>query len=186
MNEGGDNMHSASYDAVLNNFPEEKIIERYAFLEKKINDFIEASGNQDIAVCNSDILNHVIMDYFTDIYRLKTFHRIDYTNIAKITAYTVAWIIRRKPIVLLKNPEDDKDIFLNERFCISLIISEVLYKDNQELLDENQMKAVDEYIDLFLYYLMYRSCDPQSIELAICSFLTGSITSRTGAKEQKK
>jgi hypothetical protein len=169
-------MHSMSYDIILSNFPEEKIQERYAFLEKKMNDFIEASGNQDIAICNSDILNHVIMDYFTDIYRLKSFHNIDYSNVAKITAYTVAWIIRRKPIVLLKNPDDDKDIFLNERFCISLIVSEVLYKDNQELLDENQMKAVDEYIDLFLYYLMYRPCDPQSIELAICSFLTGKIT----------
>ena len=169
-------MHSMNYDIVLNNFPEEKIIERYTFLEKKINDFIEASGNQDIAMCNSDILNHVIMDYFTDIYRLKTFHNIDHTNIAKITAYSVAWIIRRKPIVLLKNPTEDKDVFLNERFCISLIVSEVLYKDGNVQLDKNQMNALDEYIDLFLYYLMYRPCDPQSIELAICSFLTGKAT----------
>jgi hypothetical protein len=75
---------------------------------------------------------------------------------------------------------------LNERFCISLIVSEVLYKDNKELLDGKQMKALDEYIDLFLYYLMYRPCDPQSIELAIFSFLTRKITSSSNEKERSE
>ncbi|HPJ13273.1 MAG TPA: hypothetical protein PLE09_06685 [Caldisericia bacterium] len=173
-------MHSVSYDTIVRHFTEERIAERYSFLEKKMNDFIEASGNEGIAECNPDILQHVIMDYFADIFRLKNFHFIDKVNIVKITAYTVAWIIRRKPIVLIKtlSEDNDKDIFLNERFCMSLIVNEVLYKDSEVPLNKEQMESVDEYIDLFLYFLMYRQCDPQSIELAMSSFLTGRITSK--------
>ena len=40
----------------------------------------------------------------------------------KITAYTVSWIIRRKPLQFFKYPEKEKDIFVNERFAAYLII----------------------------------------------------------------
>ena len=121
-------MHSVSYDTIVRHFTEERIAERYSFLEKKMNDFIEASGNEGIAECNPDILQHVIMDYFAAIFRLKNFHFIDKVNIVKITAYTVAWIIRRKPIVLIKtlSEDNDKDIFFfcNDSFWIDTNIKE--------------------------------------------------------------
>ena len=116
----------------------------------------------------------MVLIYHTE--KGKTFHDIDRVNMDKIVAYTVAWIIRRKPIILLKNVEEDKDIFLNERFCVSLIATEVLYKNDNALLTKEIMKEIDDYIDLLLYYLIYRNCDPQAIELAIRSFLTGKLT----------
>lgn len=39
---------------------------------------------------------------------------------------------------------------------------------------ENKQK-LDEYIDLLLYYMKYRECNPQVLELAIESFKMGTL-----------
>lgn len=41
---------------------------------------------------------NVLIDYYSDIYRLKEFHDIELVRTEKIIAYTVAWIIKRKPL----------------------------------------------------------------------------------------
>ena len=93
----------------------------------------------------------------------------------KITAYTVSWIIRRKPLQFFKYPEKEKDIFVNERFAAYLIINECLSDDERKYIPEQYQKKFIEYTDLLLYYLKYRECNPQVLELAIESFKMGMI-----------
>lgn len=165
------------YADIIDNFGKDKISDRYDYTKKKIDDFLRVAGFSDCAKCNERILYHVITDYFSDILRLKTFHSIENVNKNKITAYLVHWIIKRKPIVFLADYNDrEKDIFVNERFCASLIINEALFdKEDITSADINAVAQYKEYIDLLLYYLKYRECNPQVIELVIASFKMGLL-----------
>lgn len=58
-----------------------------------------------------------IMDYFTDVYRLKEFHKIKNINMIKIVAYEVYWILKRKPIQIRGTEVNTKVVFANEGVC---------------------------------------------------------------------
>ena len=51
------------------------------------------------------------MDYFADIQRLKDFHGIELANKNKIVAYEAHWILRRKPIQIVKERSNDADVW---------------------------------------------------------------------------
>ena len=85
------------------------------------------------------------------------------------------WIIRRKTLQFFKYPENEKDIFVNERFAGYLIINECLSDDERKYIPEQYQKKFIEYTDLLLYYLKYRECNSQVLELAIESFKMGMI-----------
>lgn len=151
----------------------EKFRERFAELQDTANEFIEKSGYSEYVTCNERILMSVLLDYYTDISRLKDFHGIELVRTEKITAYTVAWIIKRKPLQFVEYPENERDIFVNERFAAFLVLNECFQDDTQPYISENNQQRVDEYMNLLLYYLKYRSCNPQAIELAIESYKVG-------------
>ena len=66
-----------------------------------------------------EFLMQVILDYFMDVMRLKEFHSIERIRTEKLFAYTISWIVRRKPIQFRDYSEEERDIFINERFdCI--------------------------------------------------------------------
>ena len=67
-------------------------------LIKTANEFIEEAGYSDNVECNERIMLNVILDYYADIDRLKQFHDVDLARPTKMVAYTVAWIVRRKPL----------------------------------------------------------------------------------------
>ncbi len=70
-----------------------------------------AREQQDSLVICEEILHQVVMDYFADVYRLKEFHKIENTNMAKILAYEAYWILRRKPIQMNCVSDAAKNIF---------------------------------------------------------------------------
>lgn len=45
---------------------------------------------------------HAVLDYFTDINRLKHFHEISRTNLYKTKAYEISWLLRRRPIQFIR------------------------------------------------------------------------------------
>ncbi len=110
---------------LLESFEEKVIQERFIYLKKKAEVFIETAAYGKTAFCSDRILMHVIVDYFEDIRRLKDFHGIEFVKTTKIAAYTVAWWVRRKPIQFLTGQEEEKDIFINERFALSLMMNEI-------------------------------------------------------------
>lgn len=153
---------------------EKKIRERFVELKRTAEDFIKTSGFDGVVMCNERILMQVILDYFSDIERLKNFHGIERTRTEKIFAYTIGWIVRRKPLQYTCDTDLEKDIYVNERFAAFLMLNHCLCCGEEVIGVENK-KELDEYIDLILYYFKYRECNPQVIELAIESFKLGTL-----------
>ena len=144
-------------------------------LIKTANEFIEEAGYSDNVECNERIMLNVILDYYADIDRLKQFHDVDLARPTKMIAYTVAWIVRRKPLQFIKYSDVEKDIFVNERFAAYLMINECMAGDSKKYIDKKYYGQLKEYSDLLLYYFKYRECNPQVIELAIESFKLGMV-----------
>lgn len=149
--------------------------DRFRQLLDTANTFISEAGYKDYVECNERIMMHVLLDYYDDIYRLKEFHGIEHVRTEKIIAYTVAWIIRRKPLQFKKYPDKERDIFVNERFAAFLMINECMSDDTHKYIKPEYRDKLMEYRDLVFYYMKYRECNPQAIELAIESFKMGLL-----------
>jgi hypothetical protein len=163
------------YQELMHDVGEKKFSSRFDELLKTINDFLQEAQYDDNVVCNERILYHVLLDYYSDIRRLKEFHDILHTKTDKVMAYLIFWIVRRKPIQYTKFSEDEKDIFVNERFACYLLINECLWKEGYYKINDGEAEQVDAYIDLLLYYFKYRQINPQVIELMIESFKIGRL-----------
>ncbi len=148
---------------------------RFKELVKTANEFIEEAGYSENVECNERIMLNVILDYYADIDRLKQFHDVDLVRPTKMIAYTVAWIVRRKPLQFVRYSDDERDIFVNERFAAYLMVNECMTADDKKYIDKKNYAQLREYSDLLLYYFKYRECNPQVIELAIESFKLGML-----------
>lgn len=165
------------YTDLINKFGIEEFKSRFEQLEKSAEEFIKESGFEKTVYCNERILAQMLLDYYSDIERLKDFHSIERIRTEKIFAYTISWIIRRKPLQYKDNSEDEKDIFVNERFAAYILLNECMCGGEQIVLPDHK-KDLDEYINLLFYYLKYRECNPQAIELAISSFKMGTYVAK--------
>ena len=161
------------YSDLINKFGIEEFKSRFEQIEKSAEEFIKESGFEETVYCNERILAQVLLDYYSDIERLKDFHDIKRVRTEKIFAYTISWIIRRKPLQYKNNAAEEKDIFVNERFAAYMMLNECMC-GGKEIVSPEHKKDLDEYIDLLFYYLKYRECNPQTIELAISSFKMGT------------
>lgn len=161
-----------SYNFLLEHFGEEKISNRYKYLYAKLEDYIKLRQLDDKVNINRGILQNVVVDYFTDIYRLKEFHNIQSANIIKIISYTAYWLCRRKPIQII-NDEDDSLTFINEAFVTSFLIHEYTSPNSKRPLDSASKEKYKDLIDQVFYHLKYRNIDKQTIELLFCAFEAG-------------
>ena len=161
-----------SYDFLIEKFGEEKIAKRYEHIYSMIKDFLNQKQYADKAAISVVNLNHVIIDYFVDIYRLKPFQDIILVNEAKIYAYLSYWLLRHKPIQQFVI--DDEDIvFINEEFVTDFILSNVLKELSDYPLIGECRGQVEEFAKTMRYYFQYRTYTPQSIELMLLSFSAG-------------
>ena len=138
-------------------------------------EFIEMGGFSETSYCNERILMQVILDYFMDVMRLKEFHSIERIRTEKLFAYTISWIVRRKPIQFRDYSEEERDIFINERFAAYLLINECLMCGTKHFVQEAYAEKLVEYTEMLLYYFKYRQCDPKTLELLIESFKMGGL-----------
>lgn len=171
------------YSDIIAEFTEERIQERFQDFYMAYEDFIDHMGIQEDVRINSYTLMHAVLDYFTDISRLKKFHKIKRINAFKIMAYELSWIIRRKPLQILKDEDeyDDKRkaeelVYINEKFVLSYIMSyftQLVGNDFYDTLNEKNKACIDGYIDSLFYYLKYRNCSSQTLEFALLSFGAG-------------
>ena len=162
--------NAVTYSKVLEHFGQEKIDDRYQFLYSKLERYIEAKGLSNDVRIDEALLQQVIRDYFTDIYRLKMFHGITRVNITKIIAYQIYWFLKRKPLQIISS---DKDLaFLNENFATIFIAHEFLQEDKEFMTEagENKLMAFLEHLS---YHFKYRTVDKQNIEIMLFAFETG-------------
>ena len=167
-----------NYQQLLEDIGQENFDSRFDELLKQINAFLDEGKYDKTIVCNERILYHVLLDYYVDISRLKEFHEIKHTKTDKKIAYLIYWLDRRKPIQITQFLSDEKDIFVNERFCCFLLLNECLISESEHIntkLNDENMKVFEKYIDMLLYYFKYRHLDAQMLELVIESFKAGRL-----------
>lgn len=168
----------SGYRDMIHEIGEEKFESRFMELKKTADEFIKEAGYEGYVECNERILIQVLLDYWTDIFRLKDFHEIEKTRTDKIFSYTIAWIIKRKPLQFIHYPSDEKDIYVNERFAAFLLLNECLLCGEKRFVKKEDLKKLDSYICTVLYYFKYRECNPQVVELMIESFKMGTLVSK--------
>lgn len=117
-----------NYVELIRDIGENEFLSRFAELQKQIDEFLisshyisQSEDIEDNVECNDRILYHVLLDYYADIQRLKEFHEIKHTKTDKNIAYLAYWILKRKPIQINNLVEEDKDIFINERFVCYIV-----------------------------------------------------------------
>ena len=138
-----------------------------------MSDFIEADQNHDKVIISSDILNHVIVDYFVDIDRLKDFQNIDKVHDSKIYAYLSFWILRHKPIQVVKVDNAKKLSFINENFVCCFLRSYLFSEPENVPIINNKKEIIDNFVETLLYYFKYRDYSAKNIEIIILAFAAG-------------
>ena len=80
-----------NYDKLLEEFGEEVVQERIASLIDECARFLERMKAQDKIKVDERLIAHAVLDYFSDISRLKAFHDIDRVNDIKVFSYEAHW-----------------------------------------------------------------------------------------------
>lgn len=175
-------INALSYSEVVEHFGKDTIRDRYRFLFEKMCIYISERKLSEHLWISERILQQLVMDYFTDIFRLQNFHKIENPNKAKILAYQIYWILRRKPIQI-KSPEnelqseDSRTVFPNEGFATTLISTEFLMPKENIAVPEKEEQIFFEFLDHLYYYFKYRNVDKQNLELILYSFYAGNMLS---------
>ncbi len=160
------------YCDVIKQIGEDKINDRLCAIHDIYQKFLKESGfkdGTDISL-NDRILMHAILDYFTDITRLRNFHDIQWVNQDKIIAYEASWILKRKPIQIMR-VDKEEFIYVNEKFVLEMLINH-LTAGRVEDFSKNEI--VIAYCNILFYYMKYRNCDAKILEIIIASFKAGN------------
>lgn len=169
-----DNYNSKTFQYLIDIFGEERIKNRYATLWDYMNEFIKRHHYEENLIISKNALNQMIIDYFVDIDRLKQFHGIDRISTTKIYSYTAFWLIKRKPLVIVKDRVEDYNLtFANERFVTGYLLR-CINSDNIDtlILDEKKSEYID-FVDNLMYFLQYRVITSQAIETILLAFKAG-------------
>lgn len=154
----------------------EKVIEsRIAQISQEMLDFLEINNLEHVAYVHQMALTHAIMDYFSDIQRLKDYQQIEHVNEIKIKAYETFWLLKRKPLQLKEQIEDDRLLYVNEKFLLTRLTSFMLDSEIHTPMIGEKGVAFKNFLNTLYYYLKFRKCDAQSIELMLLAFKAGQL-----------
>ncbi|MDR2209842.1 MAG: hypothetical protein LBO65_00020 [Spirochaetaceae bacterium] len=158
------------YQFLLNYFPDNIIFIRFRTLLSDTITILKKLGITDKVRIDLESFKMMILDYFTDIARLKDFQNIEHTNVQKIYGYMLYWFLRRHPIQIIQEFPSSFDI--NERVAIALFLPRILKEAG---IDPHKPsgKTGPNFINLLFYNMKYRHYTQQSLELMIEAFLTG-------------
>lgn len=164
-----------NYDELITKVTEEVIENRLKQLQYEMQEFIKKNGLDDIVYIHQMALNHAVMDYFSDVQRLKEYQKIEHINEVKIKAYETFWLLKRKPLQLKAQMDDDRWLYINEKFLLARLASFMLQdKINVPLIGEKK-QAFTNFLDTLYYYLKFRKTDAQALELMLLAFRAGNI-----------
>ena len=169
------------YSDLIKEFGKDKLINRYEELLSISNDFIMKMDYHENIYVNEMMLLHVICDYFSDILRLKRFHKLERVNEIKIISYEIYWLLKRKPLQL--KVCSDELVYVNEQFALSRIIH--FLGNNEIFLTTLENDKLNFFMDTLFYFLKYRLLDAQSLEMCLISFHAGRIFEEELKKHKK-
>lgn len=172
------NRSNYDYEELIEHFGEEKIKSRYTTLEGYLKIFIERSQFKDKVRISYGMLNQAVVDYFSDIDRLKNFHHIERINFIKIHAYSAYWLLRRKPIQIIEEDEDSEMAFINENFVASYLLQFLRGEDYGVVIKMDDRVDYDEFVENLKYVLRYRMVTAQMLETFLESYKAGRCFER--------
>ena len=174
-----------SYEEIIREFTDQEIASRYANIYQEMKNFCSAYSLDDKLSIDEVALTHAILDYYTDISRLKKLHNIKNVNEIKVSAYENFWLLRRHPIQIISNPDnEEKIVFANEKFVFSRISQFLMREHINDDISSEYRQSVISFFDMLYYYLKYRSCSAQMLEMFLISFQAGEIVGKNCAKEK--
>lgn len=165
----------ADYGDLVSKVTKPVIESRFKQIMTEMNAFIAEFDLQEYVVVNEMALMHALMDYFSDIWRLKDYQQIERANETKIKAYETQWLLRRKPLQIVKEMEDDTMFFVNEKFLLARLMQFLLADKMDKVLKEGYHKSFEHFMETLLYYLKFRRCDAQALELMLLAFQAGEL-----------
>jgi len=173
------------YQFLLNYFPGNIMSMRFQALWNDTETVIKSYGLKDKLRIDEESFENIILDYFTDIARLKDFQDIKRTNADKIYGYELFWFLRRHPIQLLEDMPQFYDI--NEKVALGVFLPRILAESGLPYEPKKQtaefQKRIKKFIDLLFYNFKYRTYTQQSLELMIEAFLCGCDCTRVSVKK---
>lgn len=168
----GIEQQGSTYAYLVEKFSKERLLSRHKWLNDIMLSWIEQHNYSEKLAIMSEQTDHIIIDYFVDIDRLKDFSEIEKTNTIKIYSYLAYWMLRRKPLQVI-TPEDAEDlVFVNEDLVADFLLSYV-YGDIRVSIIASQRDKVALFEDTLRYFLRYRTVTPQVIELMLLAFEAG-------------
>lgn len=174
------NRSNYDYEEIIEHFGKEKIMNRYDTLQEYLEIFIERNNYQDKVKISFSVLNQAVIDYFADIDRLKNFHHIDKINFIKIHAYSAYWLLRRKPIQIVADDDEDMELaFVNENFVSSYLLQFLRGENRGVVIKKADRLGYDEFVANLKYVLRYRMVTPQTLETMLESYNAGRIFERS-------
>jgi len=153
---------------------------RYESLLNEADIFIEKMGYVGDVIVDKLSLLHAVLDFYSDILRLKLFHEINSVAEEKMVAYEIYWVLRRMPFQKIKS--NDKVVFVNEQFAISRIIQYLFHPVCSENVSTSMFAKLKFFNETLFYFFKYRSVDARSIELIILSFKAGALYNKESAE----
>lgn len=128
--------------------------------------FIDRYKLQSSVVICEPILDKVIEDLIADFRRIKDFHKMNNLSFAKITAYSAGWLIRRKPLQIGSGTNNLR--FVNESFAFFLVLQGIGFGNPNQISGLGiDKKYYDHMFEQIKYYMKYRNCNTQMLELLI-------------------
>lgn len=164
------------YKELLEIFGDDVIRDRIQHFIDLFNSFKKRLGDDYASKIdiNDKVLQHCVMDYFSDIHRLKDYHEVEKVNTIKRVAYESAWFLRRKPIqVLSDETDDDALVYINEKFILSYLLHEALNGRENDILSDKSLISYKSFVNSLFYHLKYRNCDAKVLELMLLAFKAG-------------
>ena len=166
---------------IKDSFEEHIIEERYKSLLEYYRKFLSLFEDKKISnyiSINTLALEHAITSYYVDTKRLKEFHQINKTNIAKVYGYMSYWLLKCKPLQVDYNKminesfiDDIKEI--KEKIITGYIINGLLAELDVNISETEGIGSFYSFSNLLSYTLKYRDVTAKCLELTISSFMAG-------------
>lgn len=157
-----------------------KIIEsRVKQIAYEMDEFLKSYDLKDSAYIHEMLLTHAVLDYFSDIQRLKDYQKIEHINEIKIKAYETFWLLKRKPLQLSKQLESDKWLYINEKFLLVRLTNFMLQDNINVPMIQERKEAFTNFLDTLYYYLKFRKTDAQALELMLLAFQAGRLIGKS-------
>ena len=161
------------YQYLLEKFGERKVASRFDYVNNVLNTFIKQRRYEGRVSISQNLVEHIVIDYFVDIDRLKKFQGMTLVSEVKIYAYLSYWMLRHKPLQIAVCDGQDDLAFVNEEMVADFLASFLFDHPGGIPLIEESRAVVDEFVKTLEYHLAYRNYTAQNTELMLLAFHAG-------------